>query len=59
MAENAIAYDRRELNSIIRALKAMDEKAVTEAQQIGGKLAEYAANEVKKQAYSASFPPIC
>jgi len=50
MAEVAIAYDRKELSSIIRAFKAMDDKAVAEAREIGSQLATYASQEIKKEA---------
>ena len=50
MASEAIAYDRKELSSIIRAFKAMDEEAVAQARQIGSQLANYAAQEIKKEA---------
>jgi hypothetical protein len=50
MAKDVIAYDRKELSSIIRAFKAMDEEAVQQAKETGSKLAQYAANEIKKEA---------
>lgn len=50
MANEVIAYDRKELYSIIRAFKAMDEKAVNEAKIVSSNLAQYAANEIKKEA---------
>lgn len=49
MAEEAIAYDRQDLRAIMGAFKAMDEQAVTEAKQTGSRLAEYAAQEIKKE----------
>lgn len=50
MASEAIAYDRKELRSIVRAFKAMDEEATRRAREIGSKLANYAAQEIKKEA---------
>lgn len=50
MAKDAIAYDRKELRSIISAFKAMDEQAKKQAQEIGGRLANFAAQEIKKEA---------
>jgi hypothetical protein len=50
MAKETIAYDRKELSSIIRAFKAMNDEAVAQAKEIGSQLANYAAQEVKKEA---------
>lgn len=50
MANEAIAYDRQELRAIIKAFKAMDDTAIKEANEVGSRLALYAANEIKKEA---------
>lgn len=50
MANEAIAYDRKELSSILKAFKAMDEQAAKQAKETGSRLAQYAANEIKKEA---------
>lgn len=47
MASEAIAYDRRELRSIISAFKAMEQEAVDAAKRESSALATYAANEIK------------
>ena len=49
-ASEQIAYDRRELRSIITAFKAMDDEAIDEAKSESSALATYAANEIKKTA---------
>ena len=50
MATETIAYDRAELRSIIRAFKAMDEQATTEAKRESNALAEFAAGKIKEAA---------
>ncbi len=49
MAKEAISYDRQDLRAIMGAFKAMDDQAVTEAKQTGSRLADYAAQEIKKE----------
>lgn len=49
MAET-IAYDRRELRSILAAFKAMDQEAIDEARKESSALAEYAAAKIKETA---------
>lgn len=56
MAENEpIAYDKRELRSIITAFKAMDAEAVDAAKRESFALAQYAANEVKAYGVTRTF----
>lgn len=51
MADNVkIAYDRKDLRSILGAFKAMDQQAIDEAKRESSALAEYAAGEIKKTA---------
>ncbi len=50
-----IAYDKRELRSIITAFKAMDAEAVDAAKRESFALAEYAANEVKAYGVTRTF----
>ena len=50
MASEAITYDKAELRSIMRAFKAMDDEAVSQAKQASSELAEY----VKKQIVAAA-----
>lgn len=54
MAKDVIGYDKRELSSIIRAFKAMDDEAATQAKVIGSRLAQFAANEIIKEAGTRS-----
>jgi hypothetical protein len=55
VVDEPIAYDRRELRSIITAFKAMDNEAVDAAKRESSALAEYAANEVKAYGVSRTF----
>lgn len=55
MASETIAYDRRELRSIIGAFKAMDQEAIDQARKQSSALAEYAANEIKAYSLSRTF----
>jgi hypothetical protein len=41
------AYNRKEIREVIRAFKAMDEKAVEEAKKVSGALADYALGQIK------------
>ena len=50
-----IAYDKRELRSIITAFKAMDAEAVDAAKRESFALAQYAANEVKAYGITRTF----
>ena len=50
MAEDVIGYDRKELRAILGAFKAMDDEVVSQAREIGSNLAQYAAQEIKKEA---------
>ena len=42
------AYNRKEIRKVIRAFKAMDETAVTEAKRVSGALADYALGKIKE-----------
>lgn len=50
MASEAIAYDRRELRSIVRAFKAMDEEAVNAAKRESNALADFLAQKIREKA---------
>jgi hypothetical protein len=58
MATESISYDRSELRSIIKAFKAMDEKAVEEAKKQSSALAEYAGAKIKEKAATRTVSPI-
>lgn len=45
-----IAYDRRQLMGITRALKAMDEEATTQAKKVSSELAEYLKRKIISKA---------
>ena len=53
--DEPIAYDKRELRSIITAFKAMDAEAVDAAKRESFALAQYAANEVKAYGVTRIF----
>ena len=55
MADEPIAYDKRELRSIITAFKAMDDEAVDAAKRESSALATYAANEIKAYGITRIF----
>jgi len=55
VANETIAYDRRELRSIIGAFKAMDDEAIDQARKQSSALAEYAANEIKSYSLTRTF----
>jgi len=55
VASETIAYDRRELRSIIGAFKAMDQEAIDQARKQSSALAEYAANEIKAYSITRTF----
>jgi hypothetical protein len=44
------AYNRKEIREVIKAFKAMDEKAVEEAKKVSGALADYALGQIQKAA---------
>ena len=46
MAEDAVAFDKAELRSIISAFKAMDEDAVTQAKSVSNGLATYLQGKI-------------
>ena len=46
MADDAIAYDKSDLRGVLKAFKAMDEQAATEAKVIGGGLATYLQGKI-------------
>ena len=53
--ELPIAYDKRELRSIITAFKAMDDEAVDAAKRESSALAEYAAREIQAYGITRTF----
>jgi hypothetical protein len=44
------AYNRKEIREVIRAFKAMNDKAVEEARKVSGALADYALGQIKATA---------
>ena len=46
MAEDAVAFDKAELRSIIGAFKGMDDEAVTKAKTVSNGLATYLQNKI-------------
>jgi hypothetical protein len=44
------AYNRREIREVLKAFKAMDEKAVQEAKRVSGALADYALGQIQQTA---------
>jgi hypothetical protein len=52
-SERYFKYDKKELNGIIRAFKAMSEQAQEEAKRESSALAQFAANQIKIAAGSA------
>lgn len=58
MAETKIAFDKKELRSVIGAFKAMDEQATDEAKKMGFELATYAANEIRKTSLTRTVNPV-
>jgi hypothetical protein len=57
VAETKIAFDKKELRSVIGAFKAMDEQATDEAKKMGYELANYAANEIRKASITRTVNP--
>ena len=52
MAEEAIAYDRQELNALKRQWKYMDEAALKATKETGYELSTFVASEIKKAGYA-------
>jgi hypothetical protein len=50
MAEDAVAYDKAELRSVIRAFKAMDEESISAAKVQSSALAEYLQKKIQSTA---------
>ncbi len=50
MANDAIAYDRAELRSIIRSFKAMDAEALDQAKEVSSELADFVKQRVSMTA---------
>jgi hypothetical protein len=46
MAEEAITYDKAELRSIVRAFKAMDDEAISEAKKTSSELADFVRGKI-------------
>jgi hypothetical protein len=44
------AYNRKEIREVIKAFKAMDEKAVEQAKKVSGALADYALGKIQQAA---------
>ena len=44
------AYNRKEIRDVVRAFKAMDDVAITEAKKVSGALADYALGKIKQAA---------
>jgi len=57
MAEESIAYDRQEFNLIKKSFKAMDDVATKIAQETAFELAQFAAAEIRKAAYTRYVNP--
>lgn len=57
MASETISYDRSELRGIVRAFKAMDDKAVDEAKRESNALAEFLAQKIREKATTRNFAP--
>lgn len=51
--DRSFTYDKAELRRIIQSFKAMDDEAIDQAKKMAGKLAEHAADEIKKAARTA------
>lgn len=51
MAEQGIAYDRKELSQLLRAFKAMDDEATKVAAETGFELSKFVNEEIKKAGY--------
>lgn len=52
MAEQGIAYDKRELSQLLRAFKAMDDEASKVAAETGFELSKFVNEEVKAAGYT-------
>lgn len=44
------AYNRKEIREVVKAFKAMDDVAITEAKKVSGALADYALGKIKEAA---------
>jgi len=44
------AYNRKEIRDVVKAFKAMDDVAITEAKKVSGALADYALGKIKEAA---------
>jgi len=58
VTEPGLAFDKKQLRSVISAFKAMDDQATDEAKKMGYELAQYAAQEVRKAALSRTVNPV-
>jgi hypothetical protein len=52
MADDVIAYDKSDLRGVIRAFKAMDDQAITEAKSSSNALATYLQGKIQSKASS-------
>ena len=58
MAEDAVAFDRAELKSIIFAFKGMDDEAVAKAKSVSGGLATYLQGKIIDRAITRDLASI-
>ncbi len=54
MEDEVFSYDKKELSSILRSFKAMDEEAIDKAKEVSNGLATYLMGKIKVKAH-ASF----
>jgi hypothetical protein len=53
--EITVGFDQRQLSSILRSFKAMDDEAVDQARKIGGDLAEFAASKIRDYSLGSRY----
>lgn len=58
MANEVFQYDKRELRAVVSAFKFMDEEATAQAKEMVGKLAEFAASEIRQAAPSSPLAKV-
>lgn len=51
--ERVFSYDKKELRAVVSAFKAMDDESQSQAKEMVGKLAQYAATEIQNAATGA------
>lgn len=57
-SERNFTYDKKEMSSIFRAFKAMDEEATKQANQVAGDLATYMVSKIKEAAPGSPLPRV-